>query len=436
MKDIIQPKLLKGFRDSLPSTESIRKHIIAKLEKVFTLSGFLPIDTPAIEYSEILLGKSGGETEKQVYKFMDQGEREVALRFDLTVPFARFLAQHRNEILLPFKRYHIAKVWRGEKPHSGRYREFMQCDFDVVGSDTASADIEIALLMYRSMKTLGIQEFKIHVSHRGIFNALLDVLDLHDQSVDILRLVDKIKKIGEKAVKEELSSITDKKSCAAILEFIVPAPTFAETLAKVKKLVSAENPHVQRMTEISSLLEEIGIANFFYFDTSITRGLDYYTGIVFETFLSGCSEIGSVCSGGRYDNLVSVYSKEEIPGVGASVGLDRLIAALESLGQLPPVPSGADVLITCIDESIIGHSHKIAEILRSENISVEVFPSKKKLASQFTFAEKKNIPLAIIIGEQEKQQDAVNIRDLRKRENHDHLMLNEAIVIIKELLNP
>ncbi|RPJ03318.1 MAG: histidine--tRNA ligase, partial [Spirochaetaceae bacterium] len=306
MKSLIEPKLLKGFRDFLPSSETSRKSLIGRLETVFRQAGFVPIDTPAIEYAEILLGKSGGETEKQVYTFMDQGERQVALRFDLTVPFARFLAQHRHEISLPFRRYHIAKVWRGEKPHAGRFREFMQCDFDCVGSDSLSADLEILVLMYRSMKTLGIDDFKIHISHRGIFNALLSKLLCENHSVEILRAVDKIKKQGSDIVSAELSTYLKPEISKKILEFISPLPDFHSTLKKCSDAVGNDNPCVIRMEQLGSCFKELGIQGYFVFDTSITRGLDYYTGVVFETFLSKLPDIGSVCSGGRYDNLVSL----------------------------------------------------------------------------------------------------------------------------------
>ncbi len=434
MKASIEPRLLKGFRDFLPHTEIIRKSIIRKLETVFEQFGFVPIDTPAIEYADILLGKSGGETEKQIYTFQDQGDRQVALRFDLTVPFARFLAQHRAELTIPFKRYHIAKVWRGEKPQEGRYREFMQCDFDIVGVDSASADLEILLLMYRSFKALRLEKFTIHFSHRGVFNDFLASLGVDKNSEEVLRTVDKSKKIGRDQTGEELKKLLPEAAAARVMEFISPEGSLESTVKKMVQTLGVDNRHVARLTSLHNGLETLGIASFFTLDTSITRGLDYYTALVFETFVDGAEHLGSVCSGGRYDNLVALYSPEQLSGIGASIGLDRLLAVLETIGGLPSGRGAVRVVIPVIDEDLTGYYHKLAEMLRSEDIAVEVILSRTKLASQFTQAEKKGIAYAVLVGGREREQNVVHIRDFHRRQNHENLSVPEAIVKLKDLL--
>ena len=312
MESLIQPRILKGFRDFLPEAEITRSTLIEKLTDVFRSFGYVPIDTPVMEYSEILLRKSNGETEKQVFRFEDNGGRDVALRFDLTVPFARFTAEHKDELYFPFKRYHIAKVWRGEKPQAGRYREFIQCDFDCVGSDSASSDFEILSLMKAALQAIGVEDITIRMSHRGIFNQFLEKRNLTDKSEDILRTVDKLAKVGKEEVASQLESLTGSNTTAEeILEYITPADTFEQTLAHMEAMAGGESENTRRMREIYAMMEAAGIASSFVLDPSITRGLDYYTGIVYETFLNELPGIGSVCSGGRYDNLAGLYMKEK-----------------------------------------------------------------------------------------------------------------------------
>ncbi len=432
MGERIEPKILKGFRDFLPAHEGYRKVIISLLEKVFTLSGFVPIDTPALEYTEILLGKSGGETEKQVYRFFDQGKRDVSLRYDLTVPFARYMAQHKHELALPFKRYHIAKVWRGEKPHKGRFREFVQCDFDIVGADSSSADFEILLIIYRSLKMLKIDKFTIHISHRGILTEYITKIGFKEQSAEILRIIDKLQKIGEQEVRELLVKIIPENAVTTILSFINPESTTQATIKKLTSSLGKDSAYLKRIQAIFHYAEELGIASYCYFDPSITRGLDYYTGVVFETFLNDLSAIGSICSGGRYDNLVSLFSTETIPGVGASIGLDRLIAALDELKSLQFSPSSTTLLVLCIDEDLIGYYHKLAILFRDQGIPTEVYLEKKKLAVQFALASKKSIPFALICGGEEKSKDKITIKDIRSRESFSEITIQEAISLIKK----
>jgi histidyl-tRNA synthetase len=424
MKELIEPRIPKGFRDFLPEREAQRLAIIARLQTVFNLFGFAPIDTPVLEFSEVLLGKGGGETDKEVYRFTDHGGRDVAMRFDLTVPFARFMAAHLAELPLPFRRWHAAKVWRGENTQRGRYREFMQVDFDVVGSDSASADLEILLLMRESMKALGMEKMRIHFAHRGVFNAFLGALGLQDRSTDILRAIDKLRKIGEEAALALLTEIGGAENAARIVAFTRIGASSALTLESLRGSLGpagAADPSISRLAAVAACLEDLGVADAFVLDPSITRGLDYYTGIVFETFLTDLPAIGSVCSGGRYDNLASLYTKQNLPGVGASIGIDRLMAAMEELGLLQKGGSPSSVLVLCLEEGLLGTYHRLAGELRAAGIAAEVYPEKKKLAVQFAFAEKKGIPLALVCGEDEASDGVVSLKDLRTRQSWERL---------------
>lgn len=424
---IISPRVLKGFRDSLPAMEINRKGLQRTLEASFENFGFVPIDTPVLEYREVLLGKGGGETDKQVYAFQDHGKRDVAMRFDLTVPFARFMAAHVNELSLPFKRYHIAKVWRGENTQKGRYREFFQCDFDIVGLDCASADFEILFMIKNSLENLGVKKFEINISHRGIFNAFLEKKGFLSDSVEILRTVDKLAKIGEEKVKEILTPMTGAEGAEELLKYIATEESAEKTLEKLISMVGNENPHIKRVEEIFSMARDTGIDGMIVLNPAITRGLDYYTGIVYETFLSEMPKLGSVCSGGRYNNLAELYTKQELPGVGASIGLDRLLAGLEELGYLESRSSTTKVLIFNMDDSLMGHYFSLAQELRSRGIGAEIYLESKKMNKQFQFAEKRGIPFALICGEDEKAKGVVNIKNLQTRESLEGITLEEAV---------
>ncbi len=431
---LIEPRVLKGFRDSLPDAELARQAMVSVLTRTFESFGFLPIDTPVLEYAEILLGKGGGETDKQVYRFLDHGRRDVAMRYDLTVPFARFVSAHRHEIPLPFKRYHIAKVWRGENTQRGRYREFYQCDFDTVGVDSASADLEILLLMGASMRSLGIERFRIHVAHRGALTSLLGRLGLAERSVEILRVIDKMAKIGGEAVASQLASLAPAEAVEAILRFVTPGATFDETLAAMSAAVGGEDPSLARLARIRDSFRSLGVLGSYHLDPSITRGLDYYTGIVFETFLTDLPQIGSVCSGGRYNDLTSLFASERMPGVGASIGLDRLQAALSELGAAQAGASTVHALVLCVDDDLDAHYHAIAAQLRREGLSAEVYPEKAKLPRQFQFAEKKGILYAIICGGDEKAKGVASIKDIRTRESRDDVPENDIASTLKQML--
>jgi histidyl-tRNA synthetase len=431
---MIEPRLLKGFRDFLPDAEITKKTLEEKVEAVFRSMGFAPIDTPALEYADVLFGKGGGETDKQGYRFEDAGGRAVALRFDLTVPFARFAALHLAELPMPFKRYHIAKVWRGENTQRGRYREFTQCDFDIIGTEGAASDFEILLTMHKALSAIAGDNVTIRVNHRGLFNRFLVRIGAEDQSVEVLRTVDKLAKTGKPETGKQLAALLGEKRAEQVLEFTAPragdtgqSASWDETLAKITELAGGDCEESARLRQIHLFLRETGVADSFVLDPSIARGLDYYTGIVFESFLDALPDIGSVCSGGRYDNLTGLYCKQRLSGVGASVGLDRLIAALETLGKLGKTGSYAKAAVACVKAEDSGKYHATAEKLRVAGIACEVFLEPAKLATQYQAAEKKGIPFVIIM----EENGGLTLRDLAKRENRTGLAVEEAIALLQ-----
>lgn len=435
MSEIIQPKVLKGFRDILPAAEIQRSELTEKITEVYRSFGFVPIDTPVLEYTEILLRKSNGETEKQVFRFEDNGGRDVAMRFDLTVPFARFTAEHYSELYLPFKRYHIAKVWRGEKPQAGRYREFVQCDVDTVGTDSAAADFEILNVMKNALSAIDVNDITIHVNHRGIFNRFLNKIGVLDKSEDILRTVDKIAKIGEEATANELKEVIGTPDAAdiakQIMDYLKPSANFEETLNHIEQLAGGEAEDSKRMRDIYNMMKAAGIESTYMLDPSITRGLDYYTGVVYETFLNELPSIGSVCSGGRYDNLAGLYMKEKVPGVGMSIGLDRLLAGLEQLGKTKQKGSYLDAEIFCQNSEDMVYYQKVAALLRSKSVKVEVFPDQKKMNQQYNVTEAKNIPWGILINSDDVKGNTLTLKNLKTREMFNNISVEKASEIIR-----
>jgi histidyl-tRNA synthetase len=444
MAQLIEPKLLKGFRDFLPPQEMIRRNLTEKIEASFRSFGFVPIDTPALEYAEILLGKGGGETEKQIYRFKDNGERDVAMRFDLTVPFARYVALHQPELDFPFKRYHIGKVWRGENAQRGRYREFTQCDFDIIGSDSPAADFEILLMIRAALRNLGC-DVSIKINHRGLFNRFLAHIGLKAQSVEVLRTVDKLAKIGLDETKKALAEFAGDANASKILDFIGSGgetKTFEATLNRITELSGGPSPESERLSLIRRFMNELNDGDFFTLDPSIMRGLDYYTGVVFETFLTDLPDIGSICSGGRYDNLAGLYSKNSISGVGSSIGLDRMIAALEIINKLPAITGYTTAAIACVKQEHGGLYQALAQQFRQAGIPCEVFldtasagssdtgaTDNKNLVKQYILAEKKGLRWMIIPGN-DPLNDSLTLRDLAARKNQEGLSIKEAVRIM------
>ncbi|MCF0237979.1 MAG: histidine--tRNA ligase, partial [Sphaerochaetaceae bacterium] len=393
---MIEPKVLKGFRDSLPKQEMTRQRLISKVQGIFRSFGFVPIDTPALEYTEVLLGKGGGETDKQMFRFQDNGGRDVALRFDLTVPLARFVSANTNSLSFPFKRYHIQKVWRGEKPQKGRYREFLQCDFDIVGADNSQSDFEILLLIHTCLTEMNIGSFKVSVSHRGLLNNFLSSIGVEGKGPEVLRAIDKLNKIGIEGVSQILEEEgIERENISKIISFIsLEKDDFGNSLNSLEKMFG-QSDAIIRLKEIYEMMKTCNIESSFILDTSITRGLDYYTGIVYETLLLDMPQIGSICSGGRYNNLAGLYTKENLPGVGSCIGLDRLLAALEELNS--PIVTDtafADVMVVNKKDNPTW-SQGIAMKFRSKGLLVESYVGDKGLGQQFATAEKNSIPYVI-----------------------------------------
>jgi histidyl-tRNA synthetase len=422
MADLIEPRTLKGFRDYPPELMIPRERLMENARAVYRSYGFAPIDTPALEYAEILLGKGGEETDKQLYRFTDHGGRDVALRFDLTVPFARFAAQHIGQLGTPFKRYHIAPVWRGENTQRGRYREFVQCDFDTIGTTSNAADVEVALVIHDLMRALGFESFEIRVNNRLLLNGLLEELGLAAKAKGLLIALDKLPKAGRDAVRREMAekSGVAPEQAEHIVRLAETQGTNAEILNRLRKDFGGNAKVADGIARLSELLNAVRAAGMpedrLKLDVAIARGLDYYTGTIYETFLTDLPAIGSVCSGGRYDNLAELYTKQKLPGVGASLGLDRLLAAMEELNLLPKVATPAPVLLVQFTAECIGDYQKMARTLRGQGIGVEVYPDAKKIGQQLQYAEKRGFRVALIAGPDEFAQGVWKIKDLAKRE--------------------
>jgi histidyl-tRNA synthetase len=418
---MIEPRTLKGFRDYLPAQMIPREELLEKTRRVYRSYGFAPIDTPALEYAEILLGKGGEETDKQLYRFTDLGGRDIALRFDLTVPLARFVAQHSAQLGLPFKRYHTGPVWRGENTQRGRYREFWQCDFDTIGTTSNAADIEAALVIHDLMAALGFERFTIRINNRMVLNGLLEELGLADKVKPLLIALDKLPKIGAEAVAAEMvqrSQVPIEKA-QQVLALAQTEGANKEVLDRVQSEWGT-NPKaaegVRRLRELVDVAAAAGIPEVrIRLDLAIARGLDYYTGTIYETFLDDLPTIGSVCSGGRYDNLAGIFTKQELPGVGASLGLDRLLAAMEELKLLPTAATPAPVLVVLFDAAKLGAYQAIARTLRAAGIGVEVFSEAKKIGQQLQYAEKRGFKLALIAGSTEFAEGVWKVKILSSR---------------------
>ncbi|MGE3243560.1 MAG: histidine--tRNA ligase [Pirellulales bacterium] len=421
----IQPRTLKGFRDYLPEAMLPRERIIDTARRVFRSYGFSPIDTPALEYLEILLGKGSDETDKQLYRFQDHGGRDVGLRFDLTVPLARFAAQHIGELGTPFKRYHIATVWRGENTQRGRYREFMQCDFDTIGTTSVAADIETILVVNDLLSALAVGGFTISVNHRGILTGLIGKLGLADKTVDVLRSLDKLGKIGAAGVADELSRVagttsTDNEQLLALTTLAGSNDAMLSELAKLVAGSETGEAGVARLREVVEGVAAVltpGAAERVRIEPSIARGLDYYTGLVLETTLNDLQDVGSICSGGRYDNLAELYTKEQLPGIGASLGLDRLLAAMEELKLIEPVRTPAPVFIPFFDAARLSDYQRLAAELRAAGLGAEVYPEAKKLGKQLQYADKRGFRVALVAGADEFAAGEVQVKNLASGES-------------------
>lgn len=439
MAHFIPPRTLKGFRDFLPPVMIARERLIDTARRVYRSYGFSPIDTPALEYLEILAGKGSDETDKQLYRFQDHGGREVALRFDLTVPLARFAAQHAGELGTPFKRYHIAPVWRGENTQRGRYREFMQCDFDTIGTASLTADIETALVIHDLFAALGFERFTIRVNNRKVLNGLLERLGLAERAVPILRAIDKLTKIGPQGVAAEMAetaAVTPQQG-EEILRLVAIEGDTGTVLRQLESVVASSETGqagVAELAELTSAVQAAGVTEQrLQIDVSIARGLDYYTGTIYETFLGDLPGIGSVCSGGRYDDLAGLFTKQALPGVGASLGLDRLLAAMEELGMLEKAATPAPIFLAFFDSGRLRDYLRLAAQIRASGLGVELYPEAKKLGRQLKYADSRGFRAAVIIGEDEFQAGRCQVKDLHTGEQSEIPLEDDAASLIARL---
>lgn len=436
MADIITPKTLSGFMELLPGEQVIFDKMKAVLEDTYRLYGFLPIDTPILEKSEILLAKAGGETEKQIYRF-SKGDTDLTMRFDLTVPLAKYVAMNYGELVFPFKRYQIGKVYRGERAQRGRFREFYQADIDIIGDGTLGImnDAEIPSIIYTVFTRLGLDDFTIRVNNRKILNGLFALLGVTEHSADILHTIDKLDKIGVEKVTAELTELgIDPATVEKILGVLCNNPDTATALGKLETYLGQNEIFDEGYTELGDVVKYIGKFGVpercFKIDLTIARGLDYYTGTVYETTLNKHPEIGSICSGGRYDNLAGFYTKNKLPGVGISIGLTRLFYILCERNYLNKTQSyPADVLIIPMTEDV-SKAVEISAILRFEGVRTQIYPEKKKFKHMIGYADKLSIPYAIFLGESEIETDTVSIKDMTTGEQQN-ITLDEALLILK-----
>ena len=438
---LVTPRTLSGFRDRLPHEAIAKEKLLRTLTSVFESFGFVPIETPHLEYADVLVKQGSEEIQKELYRFQDHGGRDVALRFDQTVPLARFITQYQNELSLPFKRYAIGNVFRGERAQKGRYREFTQCDFDFIGSKSIACDAEIIQVIYASMMNLGINDFIIWVNHRNILNGICKYFDITQESdiQNTLRIIDKLDKIGENGVKEELKkclALSDKKIDNLLQTISIKQTQYQEEFFKEISHMKEWNEELKEgigeLEAMFAALKELEMsADSYRVNFSIARGLGYYTGIVYETTLNSLKSLGSVCSGGRYDNLTQTFSKQSISGVGASIGLDRLLAGLQDLGLLDSTSTTARILMVCTDEQYLPFAYKLAESFRRSLVNTEVYPEVTKLKKQLHYANQKGHEFAIIIGEEEFSSKTITLKNMTTGMQLNCLSFLKTLEIIK-----
>ena len=438
---MIEPRTLKGFRDHLPAQALAREQVLDVARRVYRSYGFAPIDTPALEYLEILTGKGSEETDKQMYRFTDHGGREVGMRFDLTVPFARFAAQHVHELGLPFKRYHMAAVWRGENTQRGRYREFMQCDFDTIGTTSPVADLEMVLVVHDLLAAIGVERFTIRVNDRRVLGGILGRLGLADRSTGVLRSLDKLGKATPEAVAAELAGQgVAADAVAALLEMASLSGASDAVLSRLDVLVGDSEQGRAGVAALRGLVDgasQAGVAvERLAIDPSSARGLDYYTGLVLESFLDDLPTLGSICSGGRYDNLAGLYTKQPLPGVGASLGIDRLLAGLEELGRTATVQTPADVFLAYFDAAHLADYLRIAAALRAAGVAVEFFPEPKKLGQQLKLAAARGFPAALVIGSDEFAKGTAQLKQLTTQQSSTIDWQGDLDVLVDAVKSP
>ena len=416
----MKPRTLSGFMELLPHRQAQMNWMMDILRQSYELYGFTGLDTPVIEAAEVLLAKGGGDTEKQIYRFQ-KGDSDLALRFDLTVPLAKYVALHYNDLAFPFRRYQIGKVYRGERPQRGRFREFYQADIDIIGDGKLDilCEAEIPSVIYRTFTALGLEDFQIRLNNRKVLSGLFDLLGLGDKATDVMRTIDKLEKIGKEKVLEVLTGefAVAEDAASKLLEVLESADPM-EALEKLKGQNELLDTGIQELSQVVRHMGDFGVPEtHFKVDLTIARGLDYYTGTVYETQMTRHPEIGSICSGGRYDNLAEYYTDKKLPGVGISIGLTRLFYVLEEQGLLNDelLTAPADVLILPMTEDL-SPAISLATQLRQANIRTQLYTEQKKFKAKMSYADKLKVPFVLFLGEDEVNAAAVSIKNMRTGE--------------------
>ncbi len=434
---MIEPKTLPGFMELLPEDQIVFNKMVDIVRKNYEKYGFLPLDTPVLESSEVLLAKAGGETEKQIYSFQ-KGDNNLCMRFDLTVPLAKYVALNYNNLNFPFARYQIGKVYRGERPQKGRFREFYQCDIDVIGKDKLSLcyDAEIPSIIYHIFRDMDIGKFTIFVSNRKILLGVIEHLGLNDKAVDILRLIDKYTKIGNDAFVQTLTldySLTDAQ-VGTLLDVLRISGSPSEQLAQLGDLAIGNDTFSEGLAELSTVvryMSEFGIEDGYYnINLAIVRGLDYYTGTVYETVIDGYERLGSICGGGRYDNLAGYYTREKLPGVGMAIGLTRLYDQLKSAGLLQSVQNSIAKVVILPMGDTVSQCIALSNALRDNDINTTIFFEDVKFKNKMSYASKSNADYVIIVGEDEVANGYFTVKNL-KEYTQTQISLEEIVNTLK-----
>ena len=433
----VTPRILPGFMELLPPEQILFNDMYDTIREVYESFGFLPLDTPAIELSEVLLAKAGGETEKQIYRF-NKGDNDLSLRFDLTVPLARYVAAHYNDLAFPFKRYHMSKVYRGERPQKGRFREFYQCDIDIIGSEDIDLlyDAEMPVVIYNVFKKLGIGDFTIRINNRKVLGGFFAALGLSDKIEEILRIIDKIEKIGRDKVIAELEKLgADENAISRIIEFISITGDRKVMIESLRALGVENETFTLGVNELEIVTDSMVTFGMpeenFRIDLSIARGLDYYTGTVYETTINGHPEFGSVCSGGRYDNLTGYYTDKKLPGIGISIGLTRLFSQLLDNGIIAPkTGSVAKVLVIPMDKTAVSYCVGLANKFRAEGIPSDVYLGEKGMKQKMKYAARIGVPFAAVVGTDEMANGTLALKDMSGALGQQTVTAEEAIEIL------
>lgn len=436
MKQKVTPKILSGFMELLPGEQLVFEKMKTLIANAYESFGFVPLDTPVLELSDVLLAKAGGETEKQIYRF-NKGDNDLCLRFDLTVPLARYVAQHQNELSFPFRRYQIAKVYRGERPQRGRFREFYQADIDIVGNERLSVlyDAEIPAIMYQVLIKLGLKRFHICMNNRKLLCGFYESINLLNESNEILRVIDKMDKIGVDCVRSCLSDLSiSSEKIKTILDFSAIDGSVTYILNRLEELRIQNENYQQGLSELKKVvaaLDDLGVSQSYYrIDLKITRGLDYYTGTIYETFADDYPNWGSICSGGRYDNLAAYYTDRKLPGVGMSIGLTRFFDLLRLNGLIcVGTQTPVDVLVIPLDEQMNGYALQVSRLLRENNVKTEVYTSDTKFKNKMIYANKIKVPFVVILGDEEQLTNTVTFKNM-KTGKQERMSVDEVSSVI------